>query len=239
MARGALRLRALLASAAGGVALLVLAVMARVGLPLSALYPFKVALVYGSMMTIVVTRIERHHPFPRLGSANQLTTARAVLVALIAGVIGESANRTVAGSVTTVAILCVILDGVDGWLARRGGMASTFGARFDMETDALLVLVLSLVVWQFGKAGPWVLVCGLMRYLFAASGWLLPWMAKPLSPTNRGRAVAVVQMVGLAVAAAPIIPTPFSTAAAAITLAALCWSFAIDVGRLWSQRARA
>lgn len=236
MAGRDLRVRALVASTAGALVLLVLAAIARSGLQFGALYPFKVALVYGGMMTFVISYIGGHHPFPRLGSANQLTTARTVLVALIAGVIGESASRVAAGSVTTVAILCVILDGVDGWLARRGGMASTFGARFDMETDALLVLVLSLVVWQLGKAGPWVLVCGLMRYLFAASRWLLPWMAGPLSPTTRGRTVAVIQMVGLAVAAAPIIPTPFSTAAAAITLAALVWSFAIDVGRLWDQR---
>ena len=39
-------------------------------------------------------------------------------------------------------------------------MASAFGARFDMETDALLLLVLAALAWQFDKAGAWVLASG-------------------------------------------------------------------------------
>jgi multidrug efflux pump subunit AcrA (membrane-fusion protein) len=38
-----------------------------------------------------------------------------------------------------------MLDGVDGWLARRHEIASRFGARFDMEVDALLILALSVL----------------------------------------------------------------------------------------------
>ena len=48
----------------------------------------------------------------------------------------------------------------------RSNEASSFGARFDMETDALLILVLAALVWQHGKAGPWILAAGLMRYAF-------------------------------------------------------------------------
>ena len=36
------------------------------------------------------------------------------------------------------------LDGVDGQVARRTGTASELGARFDMEVDAFLILVLSV-----------------------------------------------------------------------------------------------
>jgi phosphatidylglycerophosphate synthase len=38
------------------------------------------------------------------------------------------------------------LDGLDGWLARRFGLASAYGARFDMEVDGFLILVLALLV---------------------------------------------------------------------------------------------
>ena len=41
-----------------------------------------------------------------------------------------------------------LLDLVDGWVARRTGTASPFGARFDLETDAALILVLSWLVWR-------------------------------------------------------------------------------------------
>jgi phosphatidylglycerophosphate synthase len=128
-----------------------------------------------------------------------------------------------------------VLDGLDGWLARRTGMASEFGARFDMETDAALILVLSILVWQHGKAGAWVLLSGLMRYAFVAAGWLLPWLARPLQSTRRGKTVAVGQLVGLSVALAPMVPAPLSDVAAALTLTALAWSFAIDIARLARQ----
>jgi hypothetical protein len=80
-----------------------------------------------------------------------------------------------------------------------------------------------------------VLLCGLMRYAFVAAGWLLPWLARPLQSTRRGKTVAVGQLVGLSVALAPIVPVPLSAVAAALTLTALAWSFAIDIARLSRQ----
>jgi phosphatidylglycerophosphate synthase len=114
-------------------------------------------------------------------------------------------------------------------------MVSAYGARFDMETDAAFVLVLSILVWQYDKAGVWVLCCGLMRYAFVAAGWILPWLAAPLRATRRGRTVAILQLVGLGVALAPVVPSPASAAVAGVTLAVLAWSFAVDVGWLWRQ----
>lgn len=169
------------------------------------------------------------HPYPRFGPANYVTTIRALLVALIATSIVGPATPEVLWAVIGVTALVAALDGLDGWLARRTGMASAFGARFDMETDAVFILVLSILVWQQEKAGGWVLLCGLMRYGFVAAGWLQPWLAKPLRSTRRGKTVAVGQLLGLSVALAPIVSPPVSTLVAALTLTALAWSFAIDV----------
>jgi len=176
-------------------------------------------------------------PFARPGAANMVTSIRATLVVLLATLVPQHAvTRDQAWLAVIAASTASALDGVDGWLARRAGTASKFGARFDMETDALLILVLSILAWRWGKAGAWVLASGLMRYLFVAAGWVLPWMNGPLSPTMRGKTVAVIQMVALIVAIGPIVPTALSTAGAAGALALLCWSFAIDVRRLWAGR---
>lgn len=175
------------------------------------------------------------HPYPRFGPANVVTTIRATLVALVAVLIGRPATPEMLWLVIGLTAVMGVLDGLDGWLARRTGMASAFGARFDMETDAALILVLSILVWQHEKAGAWVLLCGLMRYAFVAAGWLLPWLARPLQSTLRGKTVAVGQLVGLSVALAPIVPAPLSALAAALTLTALVWSFAIDIMRLSRQ----
>lgn len=180
----------------------------------------------------------KHHPFPHFGVANYVTLVRAVVVVLAAGFIGQPATTGLLWFVVVVTSVAAVLDGVDGWLARRSGMSSAFGARFDMETDAALILVLSILVWQYGKAGPWVLLSGLLRYAFIAAGWVLPWLRGPLRSTRRGKTIAITQLVVLICAVAPVIPFRLSRTAAAIALALLAWSFLLDILWLWRQQGR-
>jgi phosphatidylglycerophosphate synthase len=201
----------------------------------SARYAAKAAAFFVVLTAAVVAVAGHQHPHPRVGAANVVTTIRASLAALVAGLIGYPASPAMLWWVVGVAVMFAALDGIDGWLARMTRMASGYGARFDMETDAAFILVLSILVWQHGKAGSWVLLCGLMRYAFVAAGHVLPWLAAPLRPTRRGRTVAVGQLLGLSVALAPPVPVPASDAVAAVTLAALTWSFAIDVAWLARQ----
>ena len=183
---------------------------------------------------LILGRVGTHHPFPHFGAANFVTLVRVALVAGVAGLIGEPASDRIGWLAIAIVLVVLVLDGVDGWLARRSGQTSAFGARFDMETDAALILILSLLVWQHGKAGAWVIGCGLMRYAFIAFGRVLPWMAAPLRSTIRGKSVAVGQLLGLSLVLSPAVPVPFSNAIAAITLATLAWSFAIDIA--WLKR---
>ncbi|MDP3716488.1 MAG: CDP-alcohol phosphatidyltransferase family protein [Acidobacteriota bacterium] len=190
------------------------------------------ASVFAVMMAVAATTVGAHHPFARFGPANYVTMLRAAVVSRAATLLLEPTSHEVAWFVVGATACLAALDGLDGWLARRTGLASMFGARFDVEVDALLILVLSLFVWRYDKAGVWVLACGLMRYAFVAAGWVLPWMNNPLKPTLRGKSVAVAQFAGLGLALAPVVPAPASAVVAAVTLATLVWSFAIDVRRL-------
>lgn len=228
-----LRIWVLLASGLGAAGVVVVAVVIRPWLQASPGYPWTAAAAFAVMMTVVVATVRAHHPFAQFGPANHVTMIRAALVALSGALLVEPPTATIAWWVAGTTACLVALDGVDGRLARRTGLASTFGARFDMEVDALLILVLSLFVWRQDKAGVWVLACGLMRYVFVAGGWVLPWLAGPLRPTLRGKSVAVGQFAGLGLALAPAVPVPASAVVAAITLIALVWSFGIDVMRLW------
>jgi len=227
-----LRTRVLIASGFGAAAVAVVSLVVGPWLQASAAYPWTAAAVFAGMMALVVVNVVAHHPFARFGPANHITMIRAALVALAAALLVEAPTAAIAWWVVGATACLAALDGLDGWLARRTGLASDFGARFDMEVDALLILVLSLFVWRHDKAGVWVLACGLMRYAFIAAGKVLPWMAGPLRPTVRGKSVAVGQFAGLGLALAPVVPTPASAIVAAITLATLVWSFAIDVMRL-------
>jgi phosphatidylglycerophosphate synthase len=195
-------------------------------------FAFKAGAIFAAAMLVVASRVGTHHPHPRFGPANLVTSGRLALVALLAAAIGEVYSSALAWSATALAAVVSALDGVDGYLARRSALTSPFGARFDMETDALFILVLSILAWWWDRAGAWVLACGLMRYGFVALSWPWPWLAAPLPPRVRRKFVAVVQMVGLAIIIAPVVTPPLSEWLAVVTLGTLTWSFAVDVAWL-------
>lgn len=159
-----------------------------------------------------------------------------MLVALVAGSLAAPRTRTIATVVAIIGALAAALDGVDGWIARKTRMASAFGARFDMEVDALLIQLLAIIAWRDGKAGAWVLASGLLRYAFVASGWIWPWVRRPLTPTLRGKAICAIQTVALVTAVAPVIRPAISSPLLAASLALLGGSFLIDTIRLWRSR---
>jgi phosphatidylglycerophosphate synthase len=207
----------------------VLAQLCVIHLTLEPDYLLKTVAVFAAGAALVLIGLPRHHPFAAFGAANQVTVARGVLVALLAGLIGERSDTGAPQLAVVSATIVAVLDGVDGWLARRSRMASAFGARFDMETDAALILVLAVLAWLFGKAGLWVLACGVLRYAFVGAAVLLPWLRAPLPPSERRRAIAVVQMVALIIALAPEVPVALSAPVAAIGLCALSLSFLLDI----------
>ena len=222
-------------SALAAVALL--AASARANLPVGPLYPVKAPAAFALAMIVSLGFLQHHHPFARFGAANQITTIRALIVSLIAGFVGEAPTATIATTAAGASIVVAMLDGVDGWLARRHRIASAFGARFDMEIDALLILALSILAWRFGKAGAWVMLSGAMRYAFIAAGLWWTWLRAPLPPSRRRQAVCVLQIAGLIAVVAPAIAPPASAAIAALALVALAASFLTDIIWLWRSAA--
>jgi len=179
----------------------------------------------------------RHNAAPMFGAANAVTLARGVLAIDLLALLGSPPSPVLAWSIVALALVALVLDGVDGSVARRRGETSAFGARFDMETDALLILVLAALAWSHGKAGPWILLAGALRYLFVAASLVLPWLAAPLPPSRRRQTVCVVQIASLILCLAPFVAPPASAAIGLAGLVALLGSFAADVAWL-ARRAR-
>jgi phosphatidylglycerophosphate synthase len=171
----------------------------------------------------------------RLGPADRVTLARATLVGGVTALVAGSVLRPEPVAVLVgLAAVALALDTVDGWVARRTGTVSELGARFDMEADAFLILVLSGYV--AGSLGGWVLAIGLMRYAFAAAGWVEPWMRAELPPRYWRKVVAATQGVVLVVAASGLLPRPVTVALVVLALALLVESFGRDLGWLWRHR---
>ena len=186
---------------------------------------------YGVIAALVLLGLAEHAPHRRFGLANAVTLIRAAGMALLIGILAEgvalaSAVRWLMAMGGTAALL---LDGVDGWAARKTGLSSSFGARFDMEVDALFVLVLSALVWRAGQAGGWVLTAGLMRYIFVLAGRLWPALAAPLMPSFRRKAICVIEIAVLLTALAPLFKPAEAALLCLAGLALLSYSFLADM----------
>jgi len=206
-----------------------------VSLGLGAPYAFLVTAVLAYLVMAAVLAWHWPHGNRSLGAANRITLARGVLVCqLAAALVAPSWLVAHAHWLVGVAALALACDGLDGWVARRTGTESAFGARFDMELDAVLILVLSLCVVATGKAGGWVLAIGAMRYALVAAMRPWPWLAAPLPVSLRRKAVCVWQVASLLCALSPWVPGPLAQVLLALSLALLAWSFAVDVA--WLRR---
>jgi phosphatidylglycerophosphate synthase len=163
----------------------------------------------------------------RLTPADRVTLARAVLVGGVAALVADGFTGPLARpGLVGLAVLALLLDGVDGWVARRSG-GSPLGARFDMEVDAFLILALSVEAAR--ELGPWVLAIGLARYLLGAAGWKLAWLREPTPTRYWGKVVAAVQGIVLTTAVADVLPRQAVLTALVVALALLAESFGRQV----------
>jgi phosphatidylglycerophosphate synthase len=213
--------------------LLLLAIMAAtVGLRTAGLV---VGVACAVTMGVALARALRRSPGDAFGPASWVTVARATLAVGLAALVADSlAHDTPVALLVTLATIALVLDLVDGWLARRTDTASALGARFDGEIDAFLILALS--VYVAAEYGPWVLAIGAARYLFLAGEWLLPWMRAPLPPRRWRKLVTAAQGIVLTVAAADLLPRALTHALLAAALVALAASFGECVWWLWRRR---
>jgi len=198
--------------------------------------------LFAGLLLGVERGLATHHPHPRLGVANRITLVRAAIACLIAARAIEPApvEAPERWLLAAVAMAALLLDGADGWAARRQGLASDFGARFDMEVDAFAILVLAIIVAKAYAVPYWVLAIGGMRYLYLAAALAFPLLRQPLLPRpiadRRRKTIAVIQSAGLTIALLPATPAGWASAICAAALALLVYSFGADIVILRSIR---
>jgi phosphatidylglycerophosphate synthase len=167
------------------------------------------------------------------GPANRITLTRALLSLAVALMVLVSFVTPVPVRLLVgTTVVALALDWVDGQVARRTGTVTAFGARFDMEVDAFLILVLSVQV--AAAFGPWVLAIGLARYALLASERAWPWLRRPVPPRYWRKVVAAIQGVVLTVAVSGVLPLALTATALLVALLLLAESFGRDV--VWLAR---
>jgi phosphatidylglycerophosphate synthase len=154
-------------------------------------WPVAVAAVLGACLLLVAWR-GRYTPRGSFGLANAISAFRLVCVLWLATLGSEVSTYLVPPLVLSL----MLLDGLDGFVARRLGTASEFGAHWDVEADALLVLTLGLMLWERERLGAWALWPGLLRYGYVVLLGLVP--GRGQEPRSRtGRIAFFVTVFGL------------------------------------------
>lgn len=159
-----------------------------------------------------------------LAVANILTIVRLVVVVAL-GAIFAAVPRSM---FVALVVSLLVLDGIDGHVARSRGESTSFGATLDMETDALTVMVLTLLLHLRASIGPWVLVAGLWRYAFTFAVAFAPALGD-VPPSRLYRSICGVLMLLLAGAFLPW--SAVAQASAAIGTGLLSFSFAHSIVR--------
>src|SRR6516164_1728854 len=190
-------------------------------------------LTTGSAATTLLVTARMRSDQPAMFPADWVTLTRALLIAGVAGLVADSFGRPLSvTALVTLSTVALVLDAVDGQVARRTGTATPLGARIDMETDAFLILLLSIAVSQ--DYGSWVLAIGAARYALLVAGWLIPWLAAPLPPRYWGKVVAAVTGIVLTVAASGQLDRRVGMIAVAAVMLLLAESFGRAV--IWLYR---
>jgi phosphatidylglycerophosphate synthase len=187
--------------------------------------------LYGLLAALIQRHLPAGQAGPGIGPANRVTLARAALVLPLTALALHQRPFDALGYswIVALATVAMMLDGVDGSVARRTRTSSSFGARFDMELDALLLMSLSVLLAQSEKVGSWVILIGALRYLFVFAGLLWPALQRELPASFRRKAVCVWQGVSLLLALSPVTSPALASLIAGTALMLLVWSFAVDV----------
>ena len=196
--------------------------------------------VYLAAAALVMLFWLRHHPNRhRFGVANTVTLARLVgsvwILALVLQAAWVEPTRLISVCIAVIGSACLTLDGVDGRIARRRGETSRFGGRFDNETDAGTTLLLSIALAVVQVAGWWVVLIGLLRYLYLLAAIPLPALRRPLPFNQVRRGIGLGQAILLVVAIllAGLLPSigRWLALLPGAALLALLWSFGRDTWR--------
>jgi CDP-diacylglycerol--glycerol-3-phosphate 3-phosphatidyltransferase len=114
-----------------------------------------------------VTEVARARRVPLLNAANVLTAARLVMIPVFVGLVVLSEMTHLGGRIAACVVfgLASLTDFVDGWIARRYGLVTSFGKVADPIADKALIGTALVLLSGYGLLPWWVTVLILVREL--------------------------------------------------------------------------
>lgn len=162
-------------------------------------------------------------PGGRFGAANGITTVRLAACLFMLG----SYTSLPPLYLTLGALAVLLMDGLDGYLARKQQTTGLYGATYDVEVDALYTAMLALLLVALKDVGAWVVLVGAWRYVYQLVTSYVPPRRHPASSTVFGRWCYGLSVVGMAVSLTlpNTLATTLAGVAALVTSASFLTSF--------------
>ena len=166
------------------------------------------------------------------GVANTLSLLRSGLYSVVAGLAVAAPTAAVAWLPGLLYGTGVILDKLDGTIARTVGQETALGTRLDMAVDTAGFVAAPVTAVCWGLLPWWYLSLSAARYAFLGVRWLrrargMAVYARPDS--NLGKRLAGVQMLFLTAVLLPAVPTDLGWRLAPIVLTPSLAVFGRDI----------
>ncbi|MBN4081250.1 CDP-alcohol phosphatidyltransferase family protein [Caldithrix abyssi] len=176
-----------------------------------------------SFFVLVLIHWQKWTPKDKFGFGNQVTLFRLMCVLVLSFYWETNSNYFI----VFVGLLIFILDILDGWLARRFKLSSEFGDHFDKESDAFFMLTLCLLAIFNNRLGEWILIVGILRYVFVLLIPILNTRERKEHKSIRGRIIAGIATFALLGSFLPLqgFYQPFAIIATILIIS----SFALDL----------
>jgi CDP-diacylglycerol--glycerol-3-phosphate 3-phosphatidyltransferase len=174
---------------------------------------------------------------PHLGVANWLTIARAFLIGALGGFLFQGPPGSAAGAQWliwlpgTLYIVAVLIDYLDGYVARIMRSETRLGEWLDTQIDALGLLVAPVLAIGYNRLPIYYISVSLAYYLFQFGIWRRRQKDRPvidIKPHPAKRMLAGFQMGLVSMALLPAFSRPTMTIAATIFMLPLLAGFFRD-----------
>ena len=173
--------------------------------------------------------------------ASKITFLRLnISIVILTAAINSSINATIfeifypERMIVILAVISFILDGVDGFIARKYNHVTKFGEIIDQESDNFLMLVLAISLYLNREVGIYIFLIPLYRYIFILYMSRYSWLKTEL-PLSQFRKFACASTILLMIIAQDSYLGPENTIFLVfLSLFIITFSFAKDI--IWLYR---
>ena len=173
--------------------------------------------------------------------ASLVTYCRSIINVLILSVILHidqfnivNANNNYINILPFLFFISLVLDGLDGYLARLLNQISEFGAKFDLETDTFLLLLLSFSLYKDLNANVTVFLIPFYRYVFFILQFKFKWLKASLPESMRRRFICFFVTFLLIISHFSSFPTHLVDGFINLSILLITFSFLEDI--IWLYR---